>query len=517
MGSWHFFIPLPDRVPRKDGRCYVRRPSGLSEGQTGPRFTPDGVCIVTHSGISDIVSNPELEAVWAAISDRCKVQTSQTDLGPGTTREFAVAEIVVSKQLAYNSAALDSLEDQLTVAFEFALSRLNQWLGAVSLTAEQSITKVRREELPYQLPFGEGPLEPWELETYGLGPVQIAGEFIVNSNFTNQGHSNVLPVEFDYWIDAALLNIDVPGPFVRARELQSQADVYRRMSGDYKVAIILYATACESLVDDLLQHLYWERGLPPHEAAECFINRRRKSNFVQPKSIKTLVTNDLYQLLTGNSWRVQKHPVIENWLLQVVSVRNEIVHHAKEPTFLEMVGCEESMDNFHHFLADAVYRLRDKYPVTALAYLGEGYLVRHGDWERFQNCERSLDQVRDRFERFRRWSTHLAALRKDPMLFGSKAIPQHGSAHVIFRDGVAAQAHVVHENETVCLELPLEQARTYEAFTKLLEAEIPPDEFAVVKYQENGGFQLPAGAKWDLYTYEAIRPFSIEAPRFQFE
>lgn len=464
-----------------------------------------------------MVSNPELEAVWAAISKRCEVQTSETDLVPSTARDFAVAEIVVSKQLAYNSTAPDTLQDQLTVAFEFALSRLNQWLGAVSLTTEQSITKVRREALPYQIPFGEGPLEPWELETHGLGPMEIAGEFIVNSNFTSEGHSDELPVEFDYWIDAALLNIDVPGPFVRAQELQSQADIYRRMSGDYKVAIILYATACESLVDDLLQHLYWERGLPPHEAAECFINRRRKSNFVQPKSIKTLVTNDLYQLLTGNSWRTQKHSAIENWFLQVASVRNEIVHHAKEPTYLEMVGCEESVDRFQEFLADAVFQLREKYPVTALAYLGEGYLSRHGGWERFKNCERSLDQVQDRLQRFRRWSTHLAALRKDPLLFRKEANPKHGSAHVIFNHRVAAKAYVVHENETVCLELPLEQAKTYEAFAKILEAEVPPHRFAVVKYQENGGFQLPSGAKWDLYTYEAIRPFSIGAPRFQFE
>lgn len=82
---------------------------------------------------------------------------------------------------------------------------------------------------------------------------------------------------------------------------------------------------------------------------------------------------------------------------------------------------------------------------------------------------------------------------------------------------MATQAFVVHENATVCLELPLEQAKKYEAFTKIVEAEVPPDNFAVVSYQENGGFQLPAGARWNLYTYEAIRPFPIDAPSFRFE
>ena len=444
VGAWHFFIPLPDRIPQRDGRCFVRRPSGLSEGKKGPRFTPDSVCIVTHRGNAENFSHPELEAVRSVISIRCDIQTSQNDLTESASKVFTVAEIVVSKQLADDSVGLDALEDQVTVAFEFALGRLNQWLGAVSLANGKSITKVRREALPHQIPFGEGPFEPWELETHGLGPVQITGEFIVNSNLAEESDDVELPADFDYWIDAALLNFDVPGPFVRAQELQSQAEIYRRMSGDYKVAIILYATACESLVDDLLQHLYWESGLSPHEAAENFFTRRKRSKYVQPKSITTLITNDLYQMLTGDSWKAQKHPAVESWLIQVASVRNEIVHDAKEPDYLEMIGCEEGMENLHQFLSNAVYRLREKYPVTALAYLGEGYLSRQGDWERFQYYEQSPERVQDRLKRFRRWSTHLAALRKDPVIFDSKASPEHGSAHVVFHEGVAvARSYLV--------------------------------------------------------------------------
>ena len=517
VGAWHFFIPLPDPIPQRDGRCYVRRPSGLFEGDNGPQFAPDSVCIITHSVVEEAPSSVELKAVQSVVSNRCNVRTTEGEWTESTLRDVTVAEIVVSKQLADDLVGPDALQDQITFAFELALNRLNQWLGAVSLAIGQPVTKVRREALPHQIPFGEGRFEPWELETRKPGRVQITGQFVINSNFPGGGQAIGHSSEFDHWIDAALLNLDVPGPFVRAQELRSQAEIYRKMTGDYKVAIILFATACESLVDDLLQHLYWEGNLSPHEAAENFINRRKKSNFVQPKSISSLVTNDLYQLLTGLSWQSQKNPAVERWLSQVVSVRNDIVHNAKEPGYIDMVACEEGLEFFHGFLADAVFRLREEYPLTALAYLGEGDLSRRGDWERFRAFEQSFDQVRDRLERFRRWSNHLAAIRRDPAIFGSRANAERGSAHVVFQDGVAGKTYVVHENETVCLELPVEQAEKFEPFKKILDSPAPSDEFAVAKYHEKGGFQLPAGARWELYVYETIRPFPIEAPRLQFE
>lgn len=517
VGAWHFFIPLPDPIPQRDGRCYVRRPSGFSEGENGPKFTPDSVCIITHSVVGEAPFNTGLKAVQSVVSNRCNVQTVENDWAEPTLRDVTVSEIVVSKQLANDLVGPDALQDQITFAFELALSRLNQWLGAVSLAVEQPLMKVRREALPHLIPFGEGPFEPWELETRKPGRVQITGQFVINNNFPGGGQCEGLSSEFDHWIDAALLNLDVPGPFVRAQELRSQAEIYRKMTGDYKVAIILFATACESLVDDLLQHLYWERNLSPHEAAENFVSRRKRSKFVQPKSIKALVTNDLYQLMTGLSWQTQKDPAVERWLIQVVAVRNDIVHNAKEPDYNDMVNCEEGLESFLGFLADAMFQLREKYPVTALAYLGEADLSRHGDWERFRTLEQSFGQVRDRLERFRRWSNHLAAIRRDPAIKGSKAYAECGSAHVVFQNGAARKAYVVHENGTVCLELPLEQAEKFEPFRKILESPAPSDEFAVAKYHEKGGFQLPTGARWDLYVYETIRPFPIEAPRLRFE
>lgn len=516
VGAWHFFIPLPDSIPQRDGRCYVGRPSGLSEGERGPMFTPDSVCIVTHSVMEKVFPDAELEAVQSVLSKRCNMQMIENESPQSLLKNVTVAEILVSKQLADKLVGPDALQEQITIAFEFALSRLNQWLGAVSLAIRQPLTKVRREALPHQIPFGEGPLEPWELETRVPGRVQIAGEFVVNSNFPDIGHPSELPVEFDQWIDAALLNLDVPGPFVRAQELQSQAEIYRKMTGDYKVAIILFATACESLVDDLLQHLYWESNLSPHEAAENFLIRRKKG-FVQPKTIKTLVTTDLYQLLTGLSWRGQKDPAVESWLSRVVSVRNDIVHNAKEPDYVDMVDCEEGLESFYGFLKDAVFSVREEFPLTALAFLGEGDLSFRGDWERFRTIEQSLEQVRDRMARFRRWSYHLAVLRKDPAIYGSKADAEDGLAQVVFENGVAGKAYVVHENGTVCLELPLEQAAKFEPFKKILESPVLSDEFTLAKYHEKGGFQLPAGARWNLYVYDAIRPLPMEAPRLRFE
>lgn len=517
-GGWHFFFPISERIPQKDRRSYVRRPSGRFEGETGQRYTPDSVCISTHQVTLPTGSDLKTEALESVFHRRCEDRSTETELNETGPVKIMVAEVVVSKQLATELSEPKVVSDQqLTIAFEFALDRLNQWLGAISMAIKKPIPKVRREALPSRLMFGEGPFEPWQLEDHGPGPIQPAGLFIVNEDWPNSAveERGKESDELDHWIDASLLSIDIPGPFVRAIELQSQAEIYRRASGDYKVAIILYAAACESLIDDLLQHLLWEKGLLPHEAAEEFMNRRKKSNVVQPKSARTLVTISLYPLLTGQSWKSAKQKSIVNWLNQVVAVRNDIVHNAFEPQYLEMYQCEEAVLEFHQFLASAIFGVRHRFPITAIAFLGEDGLANSDDWKSLKGLAGTSKKVRERMERFRRWSNHVAAIRKAPNLFGSQAKVEDSSAHVAFENGVPVKAFAVHNNETMCLEIKLAWAQRYEPFLKLIEANVQSDKYSVAKFRDDGGFLLPPGARWNLYVYEAIRPFPLEPPRLQ--
>ena len=515
VGAWHFFIPLPDGVPAKGNRCYVRRPSGILEEEGGQRFTPDSSCIRSYRVVAEAFPNPEIEAINFVIQKRCgNAFEQELSVGSGT-RECTVAEVVVSKQLGADLSESYASSGQITMAFELALHRVNQWLGAVSLAIGLPVGKVRREALPQQIPFGEGPLEPWEMETQDLGPVHVNGVFVVNSNMSGASAADSEADELEGLIDAALLNWEAQGPFVQAADLQNQAEIYWRMSGDYKVAIILYATACESLIDDLLQHLCWERGLKPHESVETFVDKRRKGNVFVPKTIKSLVLFELYPLLTGKTWRDQKNQAIEDWLLKVASVRNDIVHNAAEPSYVDMVSCGDSVNGLYEFLADAVFQNRERFPLTALAFLGQAGLSRRGEWERFEGFETTILQLDNRIRRFRRWSNHLSVLRKNPGVFGSRPSEEHGSAHMAFENGIPIGAYVVHSNETVCLELPLDLARSYPSFVRLLESGCSDDEYTVVKFNGAGGFDLPAGARWNLYTYEALHPFPIDPPQFQ--
>ena len=521
MTSWHFFIPAPEPLPIRDRHPYIRKPSMTYTDRAGTEtFSADSVCLVPHQVNAPAIAHSAFQACSNAMNRRLhprRVTEDHSFVSSGD-QVFTVFEIIVSRDFSQETGQVAQGEvdsRDITAAFDFGILMLNQWLSALAIAIGAPVAQVRREALPSSIPFAHGEKEPWELERLEipLPTVEPTGLFVVNQNFDCAEEHLPQPDEVGQWIDAALVNLDVPGPFIRYTELFFEAERYERRSGDYNVACILYASACETLIDELLQHLFWEQGLSPHEAAEHFL--KGKSGRKQQKSVTALMMHELYPVLTGKSWRkeqLREESAVSNWYRYVATIRNGVIHGGAAVDASMIRNAQTAVEALNEFFANRLFEARERFPRTTLAFLGEQGLKKRGKWEQFRSLEPSLQSASDRMKQFRRWSDYLTTFRKFPDLFGSPVRAEESSAHLVYENGRPCEAYVVHEAGSVAKRLSIETARQAPAFQELFDRDIEKDARTVIAFRETGGVKVPAGARWDCYVYEALRPFTVAPP-----
>ena len=521
MAAWHFFIPTSEPLPIRDRQRYVRKPRTIYADRAGNQtFSADSVCLVPHQVNAPAIAHSSFQACTNAMNRRLPPRRVIDDrpFASSGDRAFTVFEVIVSRDFSQKTeqVAQDEVDSlNVTAAFDFGLLMLNQWLRALALALGTPIAQVRREALPSFVPFAQGEKEPWELQCLDLPlpTVEPTGLFGVNQNFDPVEDHLPQPDVVGQWIDAALVNLDVPGPFVRFAELCFEAERYERRSGDYNVACILYASACETLIDELLQHLLWEQGLTPHEAAERFL--KGKPGRRQQKSVTALMMYELYPVLTGQSWRkvkLREDNAVADWHRNVASIRNGVIHGGVAVDASMIRDTQTAVATLNEFLAQKLFEARERFPRTTLAFLGEQELQIRGEWERFLGLEPSLRSMSDRMKRFRRWSNYLATFRKFPDLYGSPVRGEEGSAHLVYENGSPCEAYVVHESGSVATRLSLEAARQAPAFRDLFDRNVEQQDRTVIAFGEAGGVQVPVGARWDCYVYETLKAFPIAPP-----
>jgi hypothetical protein len=100
-------------------------------------------------------------------------------------------------------------------------------------------------------------------------------------------------------------------------------------SGNTIVAGILFGSAAEILLDELLLLLLWEEGTCPDEASALFKNRETDTTLKRVKS-------KLYQTRIGGDWSMNRDGLIGRWRSSIAELRNRITHSGYEPTQKEM-------------------------------------------------------------------------------------------------------------------------------------------------------------------------------------
>lgn len=504
--TMHFFIPLGRALQVPDRFSKTKYPSGqqmTAEGTPAP--TTDSAHFIFHQLVLDGSPNLPMEAGFEIAAKRTGVQTRQEDRrGILRTAHHTVVEAMVEldcEALVTVQDLNDDGPDEVTRAFDYAVSELNILLRAVAIARHEPLRLVTRESIPPMIPTATSETKPWEMiDKTELPAAEALSIFNVNWNIPTAPDDAQDHDQLNTWIDAALVSLSTTGPFTTYGDFRREADLSFFQEGNYRTAIILYASACESLLDELLQHNLWEQNLRPEEAAKKFLTGRGS-----PRGIVDLAKNQLGKFYSDSGWGRDTPDVIDKWITCVADLRNQAIHDGYMPTSGELRTCVETVNDLVEFLADQVFAVRIMRPITAIALLGQSGLESRGGWdEQFSSYETSLSDVNFRLRVFRRWGRALsyfrAGDRKRPVPSAEQAIcymviyPQ-GETRFFLVDQNGVMAHPISRDEVILPVAAEESIRRSED----LNAPIP--QVVDLSYDKLDLRQEP---KWERYVYDVL-------------
>lgn len=191
--------------------------------------------------------------------------------------------------------------------------------------------------------------------------------------------------------------------------LAAHADVYREAHialdrlGDYRLAVLLFGIAAESLFDELLLLLMWEEGITPEQAAKDWVDGLQAR-------LRTQLAGRI-----GGPWDLTGRNPIAAWAQHVASPRNRVAHAAYQPEMAEAHRSFEGVNTLVSHLCDrlASPEVRRRYPRTALMVAGEQGLQRRNSYTaKLRTLENDRSEV-PWAETFHRWHEAWRRTRQD--------------------------------------------------------------------------------------------------------
>lgn len=494
-------IPVPDRY------FLTRKPSAIHGVNTdSPYPSHDGVHFIFHHVELDAPPHMGLEASLAVASRRADHSPHQVPRSEEISKNYqTVVEIMVELEA---SIPVDHDEDKSaqlevspeTIAFDHAIDELNVSLRAIAFVQRFPIKSVSRESIAPVIPFAFSTKKPWEMiGTDELPDIELGGLFNLNFNYPLSPELLGDFGDLDRWINAALVSLSSSGPFTTYLDFRSEADLYRARDGNYRAATIMYAAACESLFEELLQHNLWERRLRPEDAKDRFLTKKG-----YPQSISYLVDSELGKSFSKEGWKNNQPLAIGNWSKSVAQLRNKAVHEGYFPNVEEMKKCVDAVDQLVIFLGDLVFENRLELPLTALALLGQGGFESRGGWdESFSQIERSLEDVNIRLKIFRRWADAVSSFRSRERLSSPRV---EDATCMLVLEPTGQQSFYLVENEGVRVQHIGRDEVVFppavEQEVRMLEQSETPDIPSVYTLPFDS-VQVEAPT-WELYTYDVI-------------
>jgi len=506
MGSTvHFFIPLGWSLQVPDGFNKTKYPSGQHETEEGVAApTTDSAHFIFHQRVLEGSPHLPMEAGFEIAAKRTNTQPRESPPAILRTSHQTVVESMVGldyEPLTSGQNLNDDAPDELTRAFDYAVSELNILLRAIAMVLEKPLRLVARESLPPTIPITISATKPWEMiNKNALPDVEDLSVFNVNWNIPIAPDGTHDHDQQNTWIDAALVNLSTTGPFTTYGDFRREADLSFSQEGNYRTAIILYASACESLLDELLQHTLWEQNLRPEETARKFLTKRGS-----PRGIVDLVKNELGSLYSNSGWGRNTPEVIDRWITYVADLRNQAIHDGYIPTSSELRTCVETVNDLVEFLADQVFTARTTRPITALALLGQIGLEARGGWdEQFSSYETSLTDVNFRLRIFRRWGSALSYFRTSNRKRTVPGAEQSTCYLVIYPQG-KDEFFLVDQNGVMAQPITREEVilpdKAEEKIWNIKSLNTPLPAVIKLSYEKLDLLQEP---KWEHYVYDVL-------------
>jgi hypothetical protein len=262
----------------------------------------------------------------------------------------------------------------LKAALDDAIDTIRYVQLCVAAVLEQGVRLVSRATLPPAIPVFRGRLHlsPGRRPTFdeqipfivqGSGPPTAFG---VRPTPLNETELDALKVY--------LARLGPRSPFARYVDLRREAMTQRAFEGNRRFAVIALATGAEVLLDSVLLHMAWEDQLTPQNAAALFDRTEGHAH---------RVASFFPQRLRGD-WDPNGRGVIGMYFQQLVFLRHRMVHAGHEPTEEEMNAAWDALFALEHFLGDrlSAANVLNRYPRTAMAWMGERGLRRRNRWTR---------------------------------------------------------------------------------------------------------------------------------------
>jgi hypothetical protein len=155
-------------------------------------------------------------------------------------------------------------------------------------------------------------------------------------------------------------------------QFRTDARIELHRYGNYRQSIIASAAAAENLILTVLELLLWEEGMSPVQAVV---------KVGRIESILKRLKREMAPRLKG-SWSEKDTGAVQDWHLNVLRVRNAVVHVGHEATRREALSALTALNSLVGHFADrfAVPEIQAKYPKTVILSLGQDSLARRHAW-----------------------------------------------------------------------------------------------------------------------------------------
>lgn len=324
--------------------------------------------------IAGIQSNPssqalesptaELVETWTVVEAMTPQQIAPTAEPDGPTyarhwTEDSIMRVVFALQHLARAERLRSVRTNSIPTYEQVMSPVHAQSAAGQLILQTDASDSRALATIPPADWGAPQLVWLEHSNLAVDSVQVRPDF-----------DQWDPVMHQWLVH---LELKLPGALWRERILDARQQL--NVEGRYDLAIILFATATEVLLDGLLQMLWWEKSLQDSETTAATV----AADFDRTRDSLDRTNRFLIPLVGGN-WASPDGP-LQTWRRQTYALRHQCVHGGYYPTASEAIAASAASDKIATFLFDRIGARRRSFPRTCIMALGQSGLESRNQWD----------------------------------------------------------------------------------------------------------------------------------------
>lgn len=444
----YFFVPLPDPLWLPDKYVIkVGAPTPLEWMATADTYVPEHTAIsLCHhrARVEWQAVQPLDQALWHLATGALPLRGETDEAGLESTgghesesegggvgesapasadSHDAVVVTIFEVAVGFTPAEGDEISPTiLSDAFDRGLAACREVQRAYYLARREPSRLVARESLPMAIPFAVRPL--YDVDGSDLPFSVDLGMYLTNANVA--ASEKAWSAEDDASFREALRHRAARAAFAESLDLAREAEVALYRDGAYSAAVLAAATACETMLDDLLGLMLWEEGRRPEDAAAVF------DSFLVARVKRE------YASRLGGEWSLDRRGVVARWSADVAMLRNRIIHAGYEPTQAEAQGAFDVVSDLQTFLGDRVASRLRTYPRAASFIPGRVGLKRRKRWTRaweMLTADRTEVNWRDTYAR---WRLAMRQARPDSPLAVPPELARAAVYAVVHPDGKTA-------------------------------------------------------------------------------